>query len=203
MEAINFKVASDEYQLLPHTGFDAIDLDRKVLGLIGKMARQGLDINDDVEAFALLANTLSELSTPDFKWLLETTLSAVTVVTKGQKFVTLDSFVETGKAKPFRDGSGDGAEWSLNSSNPIVNAFSDADAKDIKALGKIGTLKGGAADYALVWRIVKTARVPLSDIEKNWTFERMMSFAAYIDMENDYRSAWGQYYKQKEKNKNE
>ena len=82
MEAINFKVASDEYQLLPHTGFDAIDLDRKVLGLIGKMARQGLDINDDVEAFALLANTLSELSTPDFKWLLETTLSAVTVVTK-------------------------------------------------------------------------------------------------------------------------
>ena len=92
MEAINFKVASDEYQLLPHTGFDAIDLDRKVLGLIGKMARQGLDINDDVEAFALLANTLSELSTPDFKWLLETTLSAVTVVTKGQKFVTLDSF---------------------------------------------------------------------------------------------------------------
>ena len=56
------------------------------------MARQGLDINDDVEAFALLANTLSELSTPDFKWLLETTLSAVTVVTKGQKFVTLDSF---------------------------------------------------------------------------------------------------------------
>ena len=31
----------------------------------------------------------------------------------------------------------------------------------------------------------------------------MMSFAAYIDMENDYRSAWGQYYKQKEKNKNE
>ena len=92
METINFKVASDEYQLLPHTGFDAIDLDRKVLGLIGKMARQGLDINDDVEAFALLANTLSELSTPDFKWLLETTLSAVTVVTKGQKFVTLDSF---------------------------------------------------------------------------------------------------------------
>lgn len=92
MEAINFKDASDEYQLLPHTGFDAIDLDRKVLGLIGKMARQGLDINDDVEAFALLANTLSELSTPDFKWLLETTLSAVTVVTKGQKFVTLDSF---------------------------------------------------------------------------------------------------------------
>lgn len=92
MEPINFKVASDEYQLLPHTGFNAIDLDRKVLGLIGKMARQGLDINDDVEAFALLANTLSELSTPDFKWLLETTLSAVTVVTKGQKFVTLDSF---------------------------------------------------------------------------------------------------------------
>ena len=92
MEAIHFSVASDEYQLLPHTGFDAIDLDRKVLGLIGKMARQGLDINDDVEAFALLANTLSELSTPDFKWLLETTLSAVTVVTKGQKFVTLDSF---------------------------------------------------------------------------------------------------------------
>ena len=92
MEPINFKVASDEYQLLPHTGFNAIDLDRKVLGLIGKMARQGLDINDDVEAFALLANTLSELSTPDFKWLLETTLAAVTVVTKGQKFVTLDSF---------------------------------------------------------------------------------------------------------------
>ena len=91
MDSINFTVADEEYQLLPHTGFEALDLDRKVLGLVGRVARQGLDASDDVEAFALLANTLSEMPTRDFRWLLETTLERVTVVTKGKKFRTLDS----------------------------------------------------------------------------------------------------------------
>ena len=41
MTPINFKVGDEEYQLLPHTGFEAIDLDRKVLGVIGRMAMNG------------------------------------------------------------------------------------------------------------------------------------------------------------------
>lgn len=89
MDHVNFTVGNDDYQLLPHTGFDALDLDRKVLGLIGKMARQGIVLSDDVEAFALLANTLSEMPRADFRWLLEMTFSAVTVITKGQKFRAL------------------------------------------------------------------------------------------------------------------
>lgn len=89
MDHVNFTVGNDDYQLLPHTGFDALDLDRKVLGLIGKMARQGIVLSDDVEAFALLANTLSEMPRADFRWLLEMTFSAVTVTTKGKKFRSL------------------------------------------------------------------------------------------------------------------
>ncbi|OWV08679.1 hypothetical protein B7992_13225 [Fibrobacter sp. UWH1] len=75
-------------------------------------------------------------------------------------------------------------------------SFSDTDAEDLQKLGKIGTLEGTAAEYAPIWRIVSKARVPLSDIERNWTFDRMMAFCSYLDMENDYRSAWGEYYQQ-------
>ena len=60
-------------------------------------------------------------------------------------------------------------------------------------------MSGGAANYALIWRIVKEARIPLGDIEANWSFERMASFACYLDMANDYRSAWGEFYQNKKK----
>jgi hypothetical protein len=61
-------------------------------------------------------------------------------------------------------------------------------------LGDVGTLGGGAAEYVLIWRIVSEAHVPLSDIEAEWTFARMSSFAAYLGMKQDYKSAWSQLY---------
>lgn len=89
MTPINFKVGDEEYQLLPHTGFEAINLDRKVLGLIGRMARSGSEMSDDMGAFAVLADTLAELGDSEYRWIVGTTLSHVTVVTEGKKNVAL------------------------------------------------------------------------------------------------------------------
>lgn len=89
MTPVNFKVGEDEYQLLPHTGFEAINLDRKVLGLIGRMARSGSALSDDMTAFAVLADTLAELGDSEYKWIVGTTLKNVTVVTSGKKNVSL------------------------------------------------------------------------------------------------------------------
>lgn len=89
MTPVNFKVGEDEYQLLPHTGFEAINLDRKVLGLIGRMARSGTALSDDMTAFAVLADTLAELGDSEYKWIVGTTLKNVTVVTAGKKNVSL------------------------------------------------------------------------------------------------------------------
>ena len=59
MTPINFKVGDEEYQLLPHTGFEAIDLDRKVLGVIGRMAMNGAIMDDDIGSLAALSDTVS------------------------------------------------------------------------------------------------------------------------------------------------
>ena len=66
-------------------------------------------------------------------------------------------------------------------------------------LGDVGTLDGGAAEYVLIWRIVSDAHVPLSDIENEWTLERMVSFGAFLTMKQDYKSAWTEFYDQKVK----
>lgn len=105
--------------------------------------------------------------------------------------------MEGGKAVPFRFGSDNGAEWRLNYSNPIVSAFSGSDASNIESLGDVGTLDGGAAEYVLIWRIVSEAHIPLSDIEREWTFERMVSFQAFLSMKQDYKSAWTEFYERK------
>lgn len=91
MSPVNFKVGDEEYQLLPHTGFEAINLDRKVLGLIGRMARSGSEMSDDMGAFAVLADTLAELGDNEYQWIVGTTLKNVTVVTAGKKNVALSS----------------------------------------------------------------------------------------------------------------
>lgn len=64
----------------------------------------------------------------------------------------------------------------------------------------MGTLSGGASDYAVIWRIVNDAHVPLSDIEAEWTWERMRSFSAYRRMCGDYASAWRRFYERKRDN---
>jgi hypothetical protein len=89
MNPVNFKVGSEDYQLLPHTGFEALNLDRKVLGLFGRIARSGLDIPDEVVAYAALADTMSTLDDAEYQWIVGTTLKTVTVVTAGKKNVTL------------------------------------------------------------------------------------------------------------------
>lgn len=89
MTPVNFNVGEEEYQLLPHTGFEAMDLDRKVLGLVGKMALNGDLLEDDIYAMAALSTTLSDLGSSDYRWLVETTFRNVTVVTPGKKNVSL------------------------------------------------------------------------------------------------------------------
>jgi len=89
MKPINFKIGDDEYQLLPHTGFDAIDLDRKVLGVVGQMARTGMFLDDEADAFVAMSGVFSDMGRDDFRWIVETTLKNVTVVTPGKKNVTL------------------------------------------------------------------------------------------------------------------
>ena len=39
--------------------------------------------------------------------------------------------------------------------------------------------------------------MPLSDINKEWTFEHMYCFSEYLKMENDYKSAWRAYFDEK------
>lgn len=70
MDVINFRIGESDYQLIPHTGFEALNLDRKVLGLIGRMAQYGMDFSDEMNAFATLASTISDMSDSDFRWLV-------------------------------------------------------------------------------------------------------------------------------------
>lgn len=92
MKPINFKVGEDEYQLLPHTGFEAMDLDRKVLGIVGQMARTGMFLDDEADAFAAMSGVFADMGRDDFRWIVETTLKNVTVVTPGKKNFTLSDF---------------------------------------------------------------------------------------------------------------
>ena len=92
MKPINFKIGEDEYQLLPHTGFEAMDLDRKVLGVVGQMARTGMFLDDEADAFAAMSGVFADMGRDDFRWIVETTLKTVTVVTLGKKNVTLSDF---------------------------------------------------------------------------------------------------------------
>ena len=92
MKPINFKIGEDDYQLLPHTGFEAMDLDRKVLGVVGQMARTGMFLDDEADAFAAMSGVFADMGRDDFRWIVETTLKNVTVVTLGKKNVTLSDF---------------------------------------------------------------------------------------------------------------
>ena len=92
MKPINFKIGEDEYQLLPHTGFEAMDLDRKVLGVVGQMARTGMFLDDETDAFAAMSGVFADMGRDDFRWIVETTLKNVIVVTPGKKNFTLSDF---------------------------------------------------------------------------------------------------------------
>ena len=90
MTPINFKVGDEEYQLLPHTGFTAVNLDRKVLGLVGRIAISGASLTDgEIGAFAALSGAFSEMGDSEYRWIVENTLNRVTVVTPGKKNYSL------------------------------------------------------------------------------------------------------------------
>lgn len=95
MEPISFELGSDSYQLLPHTGFQAMDLARKAGGIMTHLMNQGaIQATDGVQNldaafFQILSDTLNELSSADYRWIVENTLNRVTVVTPGKKYQAL------------------------------------------------------------------------------------------------------------------
>lgn len=91
LEPIDFELGGESYQLIPHAGFSALNLDRKVTALFGKVVSGYLGTPTEAELYARLTAALGELPDEEFKWLVATTFSAVTVTTPGQKSRSLGS----------------------------------------------------------------------------------------------------------------
>lgn len=86
MNPVNFDINGESYQLLPHTGFEAINLYRKVNGAVGNMVVElPKGKTDGAASFAAIAAAFDGYDEADFKWLVETTLKNVTVTTPGKK----------------------------------------------------------------------------------------------------------------------
>lgn len=94
---LNFEMGGESYQLLPHTGFQALDLDRKVSALFGRLAaRVSVEAEPGTPAFsasffAALGEALEAYTPSEYRWLVETTLSRVTVTTPGKKNFALST----------------------------------------------------------------------------------------------------------------
>lgn len=84
MDVINFKVGDDDYQLLPHTGFAAMNLDRKVIGIVGRFLAGANNVSV-AEVYAKLSTVLETYSDSEFRYIVEETLNRVTVTTPGKK----------------------------------------------------------------------------------------------------------------------
>lgn len=76
----------------------------------------------------------------------------------------------------------------------MVAAFTSEEESDGARMGDIGTLSGSALDYAPAWALADRG-IPLSDIEAEWTFDRMAAFSDYARMKSDYQSAWTEFYR--------
>lgn len=50
-------------------------------------------------------------------------------------------------------------------------------------------------EYITIWKIVYKCHVSLEDIEKYWTYDRMVAFESFSNMMNDYKSAWSEHYR--------
>ena len=79
LEPLNFELGGESYQLLPHTGFAALDLDRKVTALMGRIVgNAGADSADfPNRIFVALGSALSEYSPSEYRDIVESTLSRV------------------------------------------------------------------------------------------------------------------------------
>lgn len=85
----------------------------------------------------------------------------------------------------------------------MVAGFLNRDGRELDQLGEVGFLTGPARDYLPIWQIVDRARIPLTDIEAEWTYDRIEAYRAYMNMTNDYKSAWEQLYRDQAEQKRE
>lgn len=106
---LNFELNGESYQALPHAGFIALDLQRKVSALYTSIFKDNANL-DDGGLFQAMTIKLGEMPKDDFKWLLENTLNQTTVTTANK------------------------ANLSLNGSEAIAAHFSGRSFADIYAL---------------------------------------------------------------------
>lgn len=85
---LNFELSGETYQALPHAGFIALDLQRKVSALYTSIFKANEKL-DDGGLFYEMTVKLGEMPEADFKWLLENTLNNTTVTTAGKPNTTL------------------------------------------------------------------------------------------------------------------
>lgn len=86
LKPINLSLGGDNYQLLPHTGFEAIDLHRKANGVIARMAgRFEFGSAGQAADLAAFSGAFETYSSAEYADLLVSTLNRVTVVTIGKK----------------------------------------------------------------------------------------------------------------------
>lgn len=83
LNPIDFELNGEKYQSLPHTGFEALNLDRKVNALFTRVFRAGAAT--DGEFYAAITEALSEYSDAEYRWLVETTFNRSTVMTDGKQ----------------------------------------------------------------------------------------------------------------------
>ena len=105
MNPINFTLDGESYQLIPHTGFEAVRLHSKVNGMVGEMVNlipNGSDIG--AASFSAIAGAFANTDEDDFKWLIETTLKNVTVTTAGKKNESLSDMDKIAKHFEFKLG---------------------------------------------------------------------------------------------------
>lgn len=99
MNPVNFSLSGEDYQLLPHTGFQAVNLYRKVNGAVGHIVAAYAPADGDAgrAGFAAMASAFEGYSEDEFRWLVETTLSHVSVVTPGRKQFSLSDMEKVGE----------------------------------------------------------------------------------------------------------
>jgi hypothetical protein len=62
-------------------------------------------------------------------------------------------------------------------------------------LGNVGSMAQGLSAEFPIWRLVTELKIPLADIEANWTFDRIMKAQACLEMKADYSAAWQEYHR--------
>lgn len=71
-------------------------------------------------------------------------------------------------------------------------------ASEKKGPGIIGKMVGSLSAHFVLWRIVKELGISMSEAER-MTFDMMMEATGFIDMRQDYRNAWDEYYDKQRK----